>query len=132
MNAPPPDRRGNSRHMIQLKVEYNRLNTFFQDYTCNISQGGMFIKTEKQLPVGSSFELKLIVPELPKPLELKCEVRWVVKSGDVMDNAPSQSPGMGIRFVYDSDDDRRQIEIMVEWLMKKHLGERIYHNLLHR
>jgi len=34
------DRRREARAPIELKVEYKRLNTFFYDYTKNISRGG--------------------------------------------------------------------------------------------
>ena len=39
----PPERRAEVRRPIELKVEYKRLNTFFADYTKNISRGGTFI-----------------------------------------------------------------------------------------
>jgi hypothetical protein len=35
-----PERRAETRRPIELKVEYKRLNTFFADYTKNISRGG--------------------------------------------------------------------------------------------
>ena len=41
------DRRIGSRQAIELSVEYKRLNTFFADYTRNISKGGTFIRTER-------------------------------------------------------------------------------------
>jgi len=53
------DRRGDSRAPIELKVEYKRLNSFFADYTKNISRGGSFIGTEKPLPVGTEFVFAL-------------------------------------------------------------------------
>jgi len=37
------DKRQTERVPIELKVEYKRLNTFFSDYTKNISKGGTFI-----------------------------------------------------------------------------------------
>ncbi|HKO52206.1 MAG TPA: PilZ domain-containing protein, partial [Polyangiaceae bacterium] len=49
------DRRSGFRAPIELKVEYKRLNTFFADYTKNISRGGTFIATDKPLPVGTDF-----------------------------------------------------------------------------
>src|SRR6185312_9659980 len=58
------DRRTNDRHAIELKVEYKRLNTFFADYTKNISKGGTFIRTDKPLSIGTEFLFKLFVPQL--------------------------------------------------------------------
>ena len=56
------ERRREARAPIELKVEYKRLNTFFYDYTKNISKGGTFIKTEKPLDIGTVFLFKLQVP----------------------------------------------------------------------
>ncbi len=39
------DRRKDQREPIELQVSYKRLNTFFADYTRNISRGGTFIGT---------------------------------------------------------------------------------------
>ena len=53
------DRRIGYRAPIELKVEYKRLNTFFADYTRNISRGGTFIGTDKPLKVGTEFVFAL-------------------------------------------------------------------------
>src|SRR5205085_5574974 len=76
--ADDDDRRREARAPIELKVQYERLNTFFYDYTKNISKGGTFIKTAKPLPVGTIFSFKLVVPGLTEPLKLTGEVKWVV------------------------------------------------------
>lgn len=127
------DRRQDERNPIELRVEYQRLNTFFHDYTKNISKGGTFIKTAKPLEVGTLFLFKLSIPTLPEPLELRGEVRWVrhpdqpATEGEAA--APGE-PGMGIRFLYDGDDQRKDVERVVERLMVSSLGQRIYSKLL--
>ena len=127
----PPDARTELRQdpraAIELRVEYKRLNTFFADYTKNISKGGTFIKTKKPLEVGTEFLFKLAVPSLAAPLELRGQVKWVVPEEAV---APGQSPGMGIRFIYSSDDERARIEETVERLMVESLGYHLSSKLL--
>jgi type IV pilus assembly protein PilZ len=59
---------------------------------------------------------------LKGPLEIRGTVRWVRETGD--------EPGMGIEFVFDSEDARRQLQSTVEKLMTESLGERISKNLL--
>ncbi|HEY3237171.1 MAG TPA: PilZ domain-containing protein, partial [Polyangiaceae bacterium] len=73
-DVPPSERRRYDRAPIELKVEYKRLNSFFADYTKNISRGGTFIGTEKPLPVGTEFVFALEIPALQKPLELRGKV----------------------------------------------------------
>ena len=65
------DRRHGLRAPIELKVEYKRLNTFFADYTRNISRGGTFIGTDKPLKVGTEFVFALGIPNIPEPLRLR-------------------------------------------------------------
>lgn len=126
------ERRRESRAPIELKVEYKRLNTFFYDYTKNISKGGTFIKTDRPLDVGTMFVFKLRVPGALDPLELRGEVRWVVRSGEPAPPpvADGHETGMGIRFVYDVPEQRATFERQVQKLMVDSLGQLIYSRLL--
>jgi type IV pilus assembly protein PilZ len=128
------DRRLETRAPIELKVEYRRLNTFFYDYTRNISKGGTFIKTKKPLPVGTMFLFKLFVPALGEPLVLRGEVRWIRREGEVVAEADDSfdDPGMGIRLVYDDENQRRDIDNVVEKLMVGSLGPLIFAHLRSR
>ncbi|MBN2716234.1 MAG: TIGR02266 family protein [Deltaproteobacteria bacterium] len=121
------DRRNSPRAPIELKVEYRRLNTFFADYTRNISRGGTFIKTETPLDIDTEFVFKLKIPSLVDPITLKGKVKWVVSP----QNASSESPaGMGIKFIYASQEEKELIESKVERLMIDSLGQHLYHKLL--
>jgi type IV pilus assembly protein PilZ len=122
------ERRRHPRAPIELRVEYKRLNSFFADYTKNISKGGTFIKTTKPLDVGTEFRFKLAVPTLPAPIEIRGTVQWVVKEGEEHDD---ESAGMGISFTYD-DRERAALEGTVEKLMKDSLGQHLYERLLGR
>jgi type IV pilus assembly protein PilZ len=126
------ERRREARAPIDLKVEYKRLNTFFYDYTKNISKGGTFIRTEKPLEIGTIFLYKLMIPTQQEPLALRGEVRWVVKEGEPLppQAAAGHEPGMGIKFVYDTPDQRRSLERIVEKMMVDSLGQLIYSKLV--
>ena len=130
--ASEEDRRREARAPIELKVEYKRLNTFFYDYTKNISKGGTFIKTDKPLDIGTIFLFKLMVPSRESPLALRGEVRWVIKEGEPRppEVPADHEPGMGIRFVYDDTDQRRNLEEVVERMMIDSLGPLIYSRLV--
>jgi type IV pilus assembly protein PilZ len=126
------ERRREARAPIELKVEYKRLNTFFYDYTKNISKGGTFIKTERPLGIGTVFLFKLMLPAQDEPLALRGEVRWIVKEGEPLppQAAAGHEPGMGIKFVYDSADQRRDLEKLVERMMVDSLGQLIFSRLV--
>jgi type IV pilus assembly protein PilZ len=118
---PVDDRRAEARRPIELKVEYKRLNTFFADYTKNISRGGTFIKTSRPLPVGTEFLFKLFVPGRAEPLTIHGEVQRIVQE---------EEAGMAIRFVYREGDPQAEIARIVEGLMTDSLGPRLYARLM--
>jgi type IV pilus assembly protein PilZ len=126
------ERRADLRQPIELKVEYKRLNTFFADYTKNISRGGTFIKTSRPLSIGTEFLFKLFVPNLDGPLSIHGEVQWIVSEQDAAAGGAGgqDEPGMGIRFVYREGDDRETIARTVERLMVDSLGQRLYTKLM--
>ena len=123
------ERRRNARAPIELKVEYRRVNTFFADYTKNISRGGTFIGTERPLPVGTEFVFALGVPKLADPVRLQGKVIWIVAAEE---SSKANPPGMGIEFQYKTDAERLEKESAVERLMTAQLGEHLATKLLGR
>jgi len=123
------DRRIANRQAIELSVEYKRLNTFFADYTRNISKGGTFIRTERPLDVKTEFVFALTIRGLPEPLRLRGRVKWIVTTADATPNSPA---GMGIEFMYANDEERRATEAIVEKLMADELGDGLTQRLLGR
>jgi type IV pilus assembly protein PilZ len=121
---PGPEGRQQPRAPIELKVDYKKMNSFFADYTKNISKGGTFIKTKKPLPIGTRFLFKLTVPRRDNPFELLGEVVW--SSGE------GEEPGMGIRFIYTNDTQRSDFEGVVEQLMMDSLGNDLAGKLLNK
>lgn len=122
------DRRDESRAAITLKVDYKRLNTFFADYTKNISKGGTFVRTNRPLAIGTEFVFVLTVPE-PRSvhLELTGEVKWVVTEEEA---TAEQPPGMGIQFVFTDDAARDRVSSFVADLMRESLGNVLAAKLL--
>jgi type IV pilus assembly protein PilZ len=116
------ENREHPRAPIELRVEYRKLNSFFADYTKNISKGGTFIKTRKVLPVGTRFLFHLTVPGLEQPLALHGEVVHIQPDGN--------DAGMGIRFVWPDEEARRELEGLVEALMAESMGPDVARNLL--
>lgn len=123
------DRRKQDRAPIELKVSYKRVNSFFADYTKNISRGGTFIGTERPLRMGTEFVFALEVPGLKEPLRLNGRVIWTTEPENATKANP---PGMGIEFQYADDADRRATESIVERLLTEQLGEELARRLLGR
>jgi type IV pilus assembly protein PilZ len=121
------DRRREFRAPIELRVEYKRVNTFFADYTKNISSGGTFIATDRPLDIGTEFVFALDLPGLAEPLRLRGRVMWTTK---VEDSSKANPAGMGIEFQYSSQEERRETEKIVERLFAAELGEHLAGKLL--
>jgi type IV pilus assembly protein PilZ len=134
LDAVPEERRRYPRASIELQVEYDRLNGFFADYARNICQGGTFVETDEPLDVGTEAVFVLSAPGLEQPLAIRGRVVWI-SGGD--DPPPPEArgataPGMGVRFLYESDQERRALEESVGRLMKDSLGELLYVKLMGR
>jgi len=135
---PPPDAspptgaelRLNARAPIKLRVDYERMNSFFADYTKNISKGGTFIKTGRPLPIGTNFIFSLSVPALSEPVQLTGEVTWVLPPE--VAQKQGEEPGMGIRFVFEGDGARGAFESLVERMMEESLGPEVTRGLLRK
>lgn len=121
------ERRREERSAIELNVEYKRLNTFFSDYTRNISKGGTFIRTARPLDIGTEFVFALRIPNLDAPLRLRGVVKWIVPQEG---SSPDKPAGMGIEFRYADFAERRGTEEIVERLMAQELGETLSARLL--
>jgi type IV pilus assembly protein PilZ len=121
------EKRRSERASVTLKVDYKRLNTFFADYTKNISKGGTFIRTSKPLAIGTDFVFVLSLPAQEEQLRLLGEVVWIVEEPDATEERPA---GMGIRFKFKNEAERADVDAFVERLMREALGDHISQRLL--
>jgi type IV pilus assembly protein PilZ len=126
-DEPDDERRASQRHKIALKVDYKRMNTFFADYAKNISKGGTFIKTAKPLDVGTEFVFVLSIPGQADQLRLKGTVMWTVDEDQSTEERPA---GMGIRFNFADDAERKELESFVAKMMSDKLGSHVTQKLL--
>ena len=126
----PEDLRTSFRAPLRLRVDYERMNSFFADYTKNISKGGTFIKTPRPLPVGTRCQFSFTLPALSDPLVLEGEITWLVSPEDGRQR--NEEPGMGVKFVFKDDAARHEFEELVEKMMSESLGPETTKALLRR
>lgn len=107
--APPPDgdspsdKRRHHRAGVTLLVEYEGAEEFLVDYTDNLSTGGTFVATARELPVGSAVRLALSFPGLVESITIDGVVRWG-RAGD--------EPGVGIEFL--ATEGQRRLATLIE------------------
>lgn len=79
---------------LRVNMEFEKFSGFISEYSENISEGGMFIKTTKPKPMGSVFSLEFKLKDDYKLIQGWGEVVWVREKPE--GNKPA---GMGIKFL---------------------------------
>jgi len=96
----------------ELPVAYRSVAGFVTDWAVNLSKGGLYINTDKPLPVDTVVKLLVTLPGAHFPVELKGRVTRT----NALGAAPSQLPGMAVEFLDVDEDKRSRIGEFVERL----------------
>lgn len=91
------DKRQEVRAPVALVVDYADAEDFLSDYTENLSRGGTFIHTSRDLAVGATTQLVLSFPGLLQPIAVEAVVRW---------RREGEEPGIGVEFVSGAGRDK--------------------------
>jgi uncharacterized protein (TIGR02266 family) len=84
------EKRKADREPVTLFVEYEGADDLLGDYTENLSLGGTFVATNRELPVGTRVQLVLGFPGLLEPVAIEGIVRWT--------RGEDEGAGAGIEF----------------------------------
>lgn len=101
----PQDRREHQRFDTSISVDYASGETFLFAYLQNISEMGIFIRTDHPSRVGTRLRLRFQVED-GEPLTLEGVVAWINPLRASGDNL---NPGMGVRFTELSPDKREEV-----------------------
>ena len=107
-SEPPPvsERRSYERLEVEWSVDCETEQTFLFASITNISEMGIFVATHEPLEVGTRLTLRFGMPHDESPFILHGQVAWVNTIRLLSDNP---NPGMGIRFVELSPENRERI-----------------------
>ncbi len=86
----PGERRSEGRVPIETEVTLESDSQFFTGLTGNLSTGGVFVATYRQLTIGCGVLMTLTLPD--GELRVKGTVRWS------RDTSSGASPGVGVAF----------------------------------
>lgn len=115
MSAPMPPgqtvpKRQSPRVRMQAQVDFESDDNFFNGFSANISDGGVFVATVNLLPLGTQVDVGFTLPTGER-VECKSVVRWV---RDVDDKQPEIFPGMGLQFVDLDQRSAKAIETFIQ------------------
>jgi len=91
------ERREHRRISAELKVNFESLESLVSAYTTDISRGGIFVPTEKFLPIGAVVEITLGLPNGGIPLKAIARVAYT--TDDPPDGFALRLRGMGMEFL---------------------------------
>jgi uncharacterized protein (TIGR02266 family) len=114
--ADAKDRRRDPRVPLVLRVEYPGAHQAVRDATENLSAGGLFIRTERDLRAGQRLPLHVGFPGLLEPFELEVEVVRRREAG------PAGPAGVAVKVPVDRIDERHKLARLVE-LARTGFGE---------
>jgi type IV pilus assembly protein PilZ len=109
IEASGSDRRQHERYETSISVDYSSGDTFLFSYIQNISEMGIFIRSDDPFPIGTILQLRF-APDGQEPMDLTGEVTWVNPYRPFGDNL---NPGMGVRFRELAPEARERIVALV-------------------
>ena len=98
--------REHMRYQVDIHVDCSTRDMFVANRVTNISNGGLFIATNKPLPLYSEVLLKLTLDETTM-IEARGKVIW---NYDIPKNDARIVPGSGIKFLDLSPEHRARLE----------------------
>lgn len=110
------ERREHQRFETSISVDYASGDTFLFAYLQNISEMGIFIRTERPQAVGTRLRLRF-GGDHGDPLTLEGEVTWINPWRESGDNL---NPGMGVRFIELTPDKREKVVSLVRTVAYLH------------
>ena len=105
------ERRAAPRVLLDLEVDYAREENFLFAYITDISTTGIFIRTTQPEPPGTPLNLRFTPPDDDDPdatpMAVEGEVIWI--NPYLPSDVNHVDPGMGVRFIGLTDQDRDRL-----------------------
>jgi type IV pilus assembly protein PilZ len=100
------DRRSAERFDVVWSVDCAADDTFLYASITNISELGIFVRTNQPLQVGTKLTLRFEIPGMTDEFVLTGQVQWVNPLKVLAENL---NPGMGVRFIDLLPEERERI-----------------------
>jgi type IV pilus assembly protein PilZ len=108
--------RTNARYEVTIPVDCTTQQVFISNHVSNISKGGLFIRSDKPLPLDAEVSLVLRLPDVGLCIRAKGRVVW---NYDMLKGTSRIVPGTGIRFIDMSPADRTALEGYIDGLARR-------------
>jgi len=99
--------REHPRYEVSIPVDCSTRDVFLSNHVCNISKGGLFLRSETPLPLDTEVSLVLRLPGSEQCIRATGRVIW---NYDMKKGTTRIVPGTGIRFLDLPPSDRATLE----------------------
>ncbi len=97
---------------IKLLVDYPDSEAYLYDYSTNLSEGGIFLKTTESMTIGKPIAVKFTIPNDIRLLEATGVVKWITSEKEARLNNISQ--GVGIEFLHIKEETKKRIKSFID------------------
>lgn len=108
------EKRKKVRKSINIPSFYGFEDEMERGTILDISEGGLFLATQRLLKTGAYLELKFLLPNSERPIKVWGRVVWLNEEGNK--KKPAYPTGMGIEFVSLTKELRKIIKEFIERL----------------
>ncbi len=110
------------RYSTSIKVAFQSKEQFVQEYTKDISKGGIFVATDKPLSLGTKIELILSLPNSSKEVKVIGEIVHIIGREQAILMGYGMVSGMGVQFLEFEEDGQKYLEEYFKVLSKEGLN----------
>ncbi|HTQ03671.1 MAG TPA: TIGR02266 family protein [Polyangiaceae bacterium] len=103
------ERRDRLRCEVRIEIDVEGADGPVACVTRNLSDGGMFVVTDLERPLGTQLALALHLNGVKGPIRCTGEVRWI-RRGSQAEDAPN---GMGVRLVGLDPEVKRRLQTVL-------------------
>jgi uncharacterized protein (TIGR02266 family) len=100
-----------------LVIDYDGADDLIGDYAENLSTGGTFVRTERELSLGTPVQLLLSFPALVRPIRLDGVVRWARPA-----TSADGEPGIAIEFTGMAGEARLELDETIAAIERRDPG----------
>jgi len=116
------EKREHSRAVVKIEIEFKKDIDFVTSYMLNISNGGLFLKTDNAYPLDTIVFLRFTMPGDTQPIKTEGKVVWC----NTTKRKGYFPRGMGIKFLKLEPNDAEKINKFVD----EHLAQIQHHTIL--
>ncbi|MDH3224535.1 MAG: PilZ domain-containing protein [Gemmatimonadota bacterium] len=110
------------RVRFPAEVEFSGERFKVQEFTANLSIGGIFLPTEYAIPPGTHGTLTFRISQWDNPFTLEAQVVHIFPPGN---ETYDQRPGVGIQFLNMTKTDQERLQRLVEGVVDGSIAEAI-------